>query len=128
MYPLVLCGAFYPETTLKELADSIIGTEKAEEIELSAFMEIFFENVEFENQPKYIEEVVMIHSESVYDAESEIEPGYFIGVPLFAAPENMSVKRLCIDVRSFLESINLLPHDCHPDTVKLFAKIIQVEL
>lgn len=122
-----MCGAFYPETTLKELAVSIIGNEKAEEIELSEFMEIFFENIDFTSQPNYIEEVVMIHSANVYDAESEIEPGYFIGVPLFAAPENMSVKRLCIDVRTFLETINLLPHDCHPDTVKLFAKIIQVE-
>lgn len=122
-----MCGAFYPETTLKELAVSIIGNEKAEEIELSEFMEIFFENIDFTSQPNYIEEVVMVHSANVYDAESEIEQGYFIGVPLFAAPENMSVKRLSIDVRTFLETINLLPHDCHPDTVKLFAKIIQVE-
>jgi len=128
-YPVVVCGAFYTKESIQDLAQIILGAEYEnikDEMNLDSFMEVYFENVDYSKSAPHIKEILCIKTSDLYEVHEDYMDGYLIGVPLFAAPEHLSLKRLTIDVRQFLENNNLLPEDCHPDTVKIYSKILKV--
>lgn len=128
-YPIVVCGAFYTTDSIRDLIQMVLGAEYEnvkDEIDLDGFMSVYFENVDYSKSAPYIKEILCIKSEDIYDPDEELVEGYLIGIPLFGAPEHMSMKRLTIDMRQFLENNNLLPEESHPDTVKIYSKILKV--
>lgn len=107
----------------------VLGSEYEnikDEIDIDAFMSVYFENIDYSKSSPHIKEILCIKTEDIYDPDETLVEGYLVGVALFDAPEHISMKRLTIDVRQFLENNNLLPEESHPDTVKIYSKILKV--
>jgi hypothetical protein len=73
-----------------------------------------------------MKEIVMVHSNDILYEEDTNEKGYYMGIPFFEVPEHFSVKRVCIDLRNLYLSSGIITEDVHPDTIRVFSKILKV--
>ena len=124
-YPMTMCGAFFTDEYLELIREVVIDNS---ELDLPDFVKDYLQTgTDFSQYPPYMKEIVMVHNTDVLYEEDDSEPGYYVGVPFFEVPEHFSMKRVGIDVRNLFISSGIVTDDIHPDTVKVFSKIIKVE-
>lgn len=127
-YPITVCGTFFTESYVSLIKSVVIQNENDDDYSLTEFLKDFFETgVDLSQYPSFMKDIVMVHSSDIlYDEEID-EPGYYLGIPFFEVPEHFSIKRICIDVRNLFISSGFMSDDVHPDSVKVFTKILKVQ-
>lgn len=123
-YPMTMCGAFFTEEYLDLVKEVVMD----EDTDITDYIKEYLQTgTDLTQYPSYMKEVVMVHNTDVLYEEEDSEPGFYVGVPFFEVPEHFSIKRVCIDIRKLFVSSGLVTDDIHPDTIKVFSKIIKVE-
>lgn len=123
-YPITMCGAFFTIEYLEVIKDVVANVEN--DLDLVDFIKQFIQTgTDFSQYPSFMKEIVMIHNTDILYEENS-EEGYYLGIPFFEVPEHFSVKRVCIDMRSLLISAGILDENIHPDTIRVFSKILKV--
>ena len=123
-YPMTMCGAFFTEEYLNLIKEVVMD----EDTDITDYIKEYLQTgTDLTQYPSYMKEVVMVHNTDVLYEEEDSEPGFYVGVPFFEVPEHFSIKRVCIDIRKLFVSSGLVTDDIHPDTIKVFSKIIKVE-
>lgn len=124
-YPITMCGAFFTEEYLEMIKDVVAQVD--EDLEIVDFIKTFLQTgTDFSQYPSYMKEIVMVHSNDILYEEDTNEKGYYMGIPFFEVPEHFSVKRVCIDLRNLYLSSGIITEDVHPDTIRVFSKILKV--
>ena len=119
-----MCGAFFTEEYLDLVKEVVMD----EDTDITDYIKEYLQTgTDLTQYPSYMKEVVMVHNTDVLYEEEDSEPGFYVGVPFFEVPEHFSIKRVCIDIRKLFVSSGLVTDDIHPDTIKVFSKIIKVE-
>lgn len=120
-----MCGAFFTEEYLEMVKDVVAQVD--EDLEIVDFIKTFLQTgTDFSQYPSYMKEIVMVHSNDILYEEDTNEKGYYMGIPFFEVPEHFSVKRVCIDLRNLYLSSGIITEDVHPDTIRVFSKILKV--
>lgn len=123
-YPMTMCGAFFTEEYLDIVREILMD----EDIDVTDYIKEYLQTeTDLSQYPPYMKEIVMVHNTDVLYEEDDTETGYYVGIPFFEVPEHFSIKRVCIDIRKLFVASGLIPDDIHPDTIKVFSKIIKVE-
>lgn len=121
-----MSGAFFTEDYIDLVKFSKLG-ELAKDLDNVEFMKDYFDGVDFSQYSNYMREVIMIHSDDIlYDEDLE-EKGFYIGIPLYEIPEHLSIKRICIDVRTLLTNSGFIDSDVDMNAIKIFSKILKIE-
>lgn len=127
-YPITVCGTFFTESYVSLIKSVVIQNENDDDYSLTEFLKDFFETgVDLSQYPSFMKDIVMVHSSDILYDDEISEPGYYLGIPFFEVPEHFSIKRICIDVRNLFISSGFMSDDVHPDSVKVFTKILKVE-
>lgn len=124
-----MCGAYFTSEYIDVIKKITFGmTDDDGDFEIVDHVKAFLETeTDMSQYPDYMKEIVMVGNDDILYEEKDIEEGYYIGIPFFEVPEHFSVKRVCIDVRNLFVSSGLISDDMHPDTIRVFSKILKVE-
>lgn len=128
-YPITMCGAYFTSEYIEAVRKIVFSMGEDEcDFEIVEYIKSFLETeTDMSQYPTYMKEIVMVCNDDILYEEGEEDPGYYIGIPFFEVPDHFSMKRVCIDVRNLFIASGLISDEMHPDTIRVFSKVLKVE-
>jgi len=121
--PIVLCGSFLD---IDDIRDAFDLTDDVSIEAVTEKLKDFFGKLDFNDYPDYMRHVVLIYSDNILYDDSDDLKGYYIGIPFYEIPEQFSIKRACLDVRTLFVNSGLIPNEVDPDFIRIFSKILKL--